>query len=124
MSVRVPGWQRGVNRGSKFVHLDDELRDSSLITHLSSPLRVPDAPPPEQLVCLPPPSPQPSTLLTQLMDAAGGSSVATTIAKRALEMVEAGLPDERPVGMPSSSLMGFPHVQSSLNALRRTEVWY
>ena len=39
-----------------------------------------------------------------------------------MELVEAGLPDERPAGLPSSSLMGFPHVQSSLNALRRVDV--
>jgi hypothetical protein len=37
-----------------------------------------------------------------------------------LEMVEMGLPDDRQQA--PTSVMGFPHVQSSLNTLRRLEV--
>lgn len=67
--------------------------------------------------------PQPSPVLQQHLDAAGGAPVSAALSKRAMELVEAGLPDERPAGMPAaSSLMGFPHVQSSLNALRRVDV--
>ncbi len=53
----------------------------------------------------------------------GGATVAVAVSRRALEMVEAGLPtNDRPQGMPTPSPMGFPHVHSSINSLRKIEV--
>ncbi len=55
------------------------------------------------------------------MEAVGGASMVASVSKRAAELAEAALPDERS-SIPASSLMGFPRAQSSFNALRRAEV--
>lgn len=65
---------------------------------------------------------QPASHLKELLSAAGGVPMIGSVAKRAQELVEAGLPQERPGCQPPSTLMGFPSVQAPLTQLRRAEV--
>lgn len=70
-------------------------------------------------LCYSDPLLQPSPVLVSYFELAGGVGAGALVSKRAAELAEAALPDDR---AGTTSLMGFPSVQSSVNALRRNEV--
>ena len=62
---------------------------------------------------------EPSQQLHAQLEVVGGAAMVQLVCKRAWQLAEAAMPDERPSG--AASVMGFPHVQSSLHAMRRAE---